>query len=82
MAESDSSRYSSETDLESDLSLSTSSLSELSEDIHLSGPSLETEVLPYRFEPTLTDTDDGVHATLSTETEASAPVDRIGNTDW
>ena len=33
MAESDSSRYSSETDLESDLSLSTSSLSELSEDI-------------------------------------------------
>ena len=84
MADSGSSRYSSETDLESDLSLSTSSSSELSEDIHLSGPLLETEILPYRFEPTLapTDADDGVHAaTLATETEAS-PVDRVGNTDW
>ena len=84
MAESGSSRYSSETDLESDLSLSTSSSSEFSENIHLSEPSLETEILPYRFKPMLapTDIDDGVHAaTFATETEAS-PVDRVGNTDW
>ena len=80
MAESGSSRCSSETDL----SLSTSSSSEFSEEIHLSGPSLETEVLPYHFKPELapTNTDDGVHApTFSPETEAS-PVNHIGNTDW
>ena len=49
MVESGSLRCSSETDL----SLSTSTSSEFSEEIHLSGLSLETEVLPYRFKPEL-----------------------------
>ena len=84
MADSGSSRYSSETDDDYNLSLSTSLSSEASEEICLSGPPLEMEVRPYRFEPDLPSTtdrdiDDGVHRTAVSE---SSLVDRVGNTDW
>ena len=84
MAEYGSSRYSSETDDDYDLSISPSISSEGSEEIYLSSPPLETDVRPYRFEPVLPpttdrDTDDGVHHTTVSE---SSFVDRMGNTDW
>ena len=53
MAEYGSSRYSSETDDDYDLSISPSISSEASEEIYLSSPPLETDVRPYRFEPVL-----------------------------
>ena len=58
MADSGSSRYSSETDDDYDLSLSTSVSSWASEEICLSGPPLEMEVRPYHFEPDLPSTTD------------------------
>lgn len=84
MAESGSSRCSSETDDEYDTSTSNSLSSEVIEELCLSGPSLERVVLPYRFEPELPPTDphDDSHATtVSPETEDS-PAARVGNTDW
>ena len=53
MAESGSPRRSSDSDDEYDLTLSSSLSSEVSEEVRLSWPSLEMEVLPYRFEPGL-----------------------------
>ena len=83
MAECGSSRSSSETDDEYDLSLSTSLSSEAIEEVCWSGPSLEMEVLPYRFEPDLsgTDIDDVYPTTVSPETKTSS-VDHVGNTNW
>ena len=84
MAEYGSSRYSSETDDDYDLSISPSISSEASEEIYLLSPPLETDVRPYRFEPVLPpttdrDTDDGLHHNAVSE---SSFVDRVGNTDW
>ena len=69
MAEYGSSRYSSETDDDYDLSISPSISSEASEEIDLSSPPLETDLRPYRFEPVLPpttdhDTDDVEFTTL------------------
>ena len=77
MAESNSLRYSSETDDEYNYSGSTSFSSEASEEVCLSGPSLGMKVLPYRFEPP-SPTDAHVRVHSSTETE----IDHVGNTDW
>ena len=57
MAESGSPRCSSDSDDEYDLTLSSSLSSEVSKEVRLSWPSLEMEVLPYRFEPDLPGTD-------------------------
>ena len=51
MAESGSPRCSSDSDDEYNLTLSSSLFSEVSEEVRLSWPSLEMEVLSYRFEP-------------------------------
>ena len=56
MAESGSPRRSSDSDNEYDLTLSSSLSSEVSKEVCLSWPSLEMEVLPYRFEPGLPST--------------------------
>jgi len=81
MAESGSSRYSSEMDNGYNFSDSISFSSEASEEVCLSGPSLGMELLPYRFEPPDPSSADfhvGVHFTsASTEME----VNHIGNTD-
>ena len=84
MADSGSLRYSSETDDDYDLSLSTTLSSEASEEICLSGLPLEMEVWPYRFKPDLPSTinrdiDDEVHRTAVSK---SSLVDHVGNTDW
>ena len=84
MAENGSPRCSSNSDNEYDLTLSSSLSSEVNEELHLSWPSLEMEVLPYRFEPDLpsTDIDDRVYpSTVSPEIEALY-MDHVGNTDW
>ena len=83
MAEYGSSRYSSKTDDDYDLSLSPSLSSKASEKINLSNPPLEIDMRPYHFEPVLPpttdhDTDDGVHHTAVSE---SSFVDHMGNTD-
>ena len=57
MAESGSRRRSSDSDDEYGLTLSSLLSSEVSEEVLLSWPSLEMEVLPYRFEPDLPGTD-------------------------
>ena len=80
MANSGSSRYSSEIDDDYDLSLSTSLSTKVSEEICLSSLPLEMEVRPYRFKPdqesdlpsttspiTDCDIDDGVHCTTVSE---------------
>ena len=84
MAEYGTSRYSSETDDDYDLTLSPSLSSEASKEIHLSSPPLETDMRPYRFKPVLPptidhDTNDGVHHTAVSE---SSFVDHVENTDW
>ena len=56
MAESGSLQRSSDSNDECDLTLSSLLSSEVSEEVCLSWPSLEMEVLPYRFEPDLPDT--------------------------
>ena len=56
MADSGSSRYSSEIDDDYDLSLSSSLSSEASKEICLPGAPLKMEVRPYRFEPDLPST--------------------------
>ena len=53
MAESGSSRRSSDSDNEYDLTLSSSLSSEVSEEVSLSWPLLEMKVLPYHFKPDL-----------------------------
>ena len=84
MAKYGSSRYSSETDNDYDLSLSPSLSSKASKVIDFSSPPLKIDLRPYHFEPVLPpttdrDTDDGVHHTAVSE---SSFVDRVGNTDW
>ena len=84
MAKSGTPRRSSDSDEEYDLTLSSSLSSEVSEEVSLSWPSLEMEVLPYLFEPDLlsTDIDDRADpSTVSPEMEVLY-VDRVGNTDW
>ena len=84
MAESGSPRRSSDSDDEYNLTLSRSLSSEVSEEVRLSWPSLEMEVLSYRFKPDLpsTDIDGSVYpSAVSPEIEALY-VDRVGNTDW
>ena len=84
MAESGSPRLSSDSDDEYDLTLSSSLSSEVSEEVRLSWPSLEMEVLPYRFEPGLPDTeiDDSADPSINSPEMEALYVDRVGNTDW
>ena len=72
---------SSDLDDEYNLTLSSSLSSEVSEELRLSWPSLEMEVLSYPFKPDLpvTNIDGSVYP--SAEIEALY-VDRVGNTDW
>ena len=66
------------------LTLSISLSSEVNKEVRLSWPSLEVEMLSYRFEPDLPDTDiDGsvYPSAVSPEIEALY-VDCVGNTDW
>ena len=84
MADGDSSRNSSETEDDFELTVSISLSSEASEEMLLSSPPLEMEVRPYRFEPDLPattdrDMEDRAHRTAVSE---SVIVDRVGNTDW
>ena len=85
MAESGSPRHSSDLDDEYGLTLSSSLSSEVNEEVRLSWPSLEMEVLPYRFEPDLPGTDIDDNLTLASTVSPQIKtlyVDRVGNTDW
>jgi len=81
MAESGSSRYSSETDDGYDFSDSASFFSEASEEVCLSGPSLGMELLPYCFEPP--DPSPAYsHVVHFTSASTEIEVNRVSNTDW
>ena len=80
-AEGGSSPLSSETDDDYDLSLSSSVPSEDSEDLYLPRPS---EIVPYRFEPEVSDDEplDSEAGSTAVTTETEVFDHRIGNTDW
>ena len=84
MAESGSPQRSSDSDDEYDLTLSSSIYSEVSKEVRLSWPSLEMEVLPYRFEPGLPGTkiDDSADPSTNSPEMEALYVDRVGNTYW
>ena len=84
MAESGSPQCYSDSDDEYDLTLSSSLSSEVSKEVRLSWPSLEMEVLPYRFEPGLPDTeiDDSADPYIDSPEMEALYVDHVGNTDW
>ena len=75
MAESGSPRSSSDSDHEYNLTLSSSLSSEVSKEVHLSWPSLEMEMLLYRFDPDL-------YRFIASPEIKALYVDHVRNTDW